>query len=152
MLGCTNYKSDGTGCNAMILSHDFTQDSSRLLVDEHGRLHNSSTKPIYNDVLRNVATIYAKHKSFHFSYMCLIRFLNGESDKSIEAFHLGEESGYGMLKTKKPGFAHTVVKALIELGAIEEFKNEKGYRNLELKMTKLTDEQLLILSKASKKS
>lgn len=152
MLGCTNYKSDGTGCNAMILPHDFTQDSSRLLVDEHGRLHNSSTKPIYNDVLRNVATIYAKHKSFHFSYMCLIRFLNGESDKSIEAFHLGEESGYGMLKTKKPGFAHTVVKALIELGAIEEFKNEKGYRNLELKMTKLTDEQLLILSKASKKS
>ena len=57
-----------------------------------------------------------------------------------------------MLKTKKPGFAHTVVKALIELGAIEEFKNEKGYRNLELKMTKLTDEQLLILAKASKKS
>ena len=38
------------------------------------------------------------------------------------------------------------------LAKIEEFKNEKGYRNLELKMTKLTDEQLLILSKASKKS
>ena len=145
MLGCTNYKPDGTGCNFLMFPGSYTQDKSKILIDKNGRAHNSEMKAEINGLLRAISEIYAK-KTYRFGYKSLINFLMGEEDKAITAFKLNEEPTFGYYKDKKKaGYVHALIKALIDFGVIKEFQNEKGFKNYELIQTELTDEQVISL-------
>ena len=146
VLGCTNYKQDGTGCNFLMFPGTFTQDKSKILIDNKGRAHNSGLKADINRFLLAIFEIYEK-KPFRFNYQSLIRFLMGEEDKSITAFKLIEDPAFGIFKERKAGYVHALVKALIDFGVIKEFQNEKGFKNLDLTQSELSDDQVIALER-----
>ncbi|MDY2913211.1 MAG: UvrD-helicase domain-containing protein [Candidatus Enteromonas sp.] len=144
MLGCTNYKPDGTGCNFTMFPDNYTQDKSKILVDENGRARTSETKGDVVKIVSSIASIYRKTK-YRFSYMTLIRFLMGEEDKAISAFRLSEEESYGLLRGKKSGYAHAIVKALIDLDVLQRVKNDRGFEILELSQDDISDGQISVI-------
>ena len=144
MLGCTNYKTDGTGCNFAMFPGTYTQDKSKILIKEDGRVKNSQAK---QDVLRLVSTIsviYGKMK-YRFGYMTLVKFLAGEEDKAITAFKLMDEDGYGLFKDKKSGYVRSLIGALIDLDVLVRIKNERGFENLDLSQTEINDGQIEVI-------
>ena len=145
MLGCTNYKKDGTGCNFSMYGHNYTQDKSKILVDEKGRVQRSYLKADINKMLDSIDKIYSKYTSFRFSYKCLVNFLSGIEDRTIVAFKLQSEEGYGMFKDKKLFFITKVIGSLYDLDVLEKYKNEKGYENIKLNQNTLTDNQVFAL-------
>jgi hypothetical protein len=46
--------------------------------------------------------------------MTLIKFLMGEEDKAISTFKPSNEEGYRLLRGEKSGYAHAIVKAIID--------------------------------------
>ena len=145
MLGCTNYKKDGTGCNFSMYSNNYTQDKSKIVVMENGRVLKSNIKSEVNKMLENLSNIYSKYQTFKFSYKSLTNFLKGEEDKAILGFKLNEEIGYGMFKDKESYFIPKVISILMDLNVLNRFKNEKGYENINLNQNILADSQVLIL-------
>ena len=73
----------------------------------------------------------------------------GEEDKAILVFKLTEEPSFGLLRErKKAGYTHRLIRGLVDFGALQEFQNEKGFRNLELAQTEMSDEQIILLEQA----
>ncbi|MCR5091911.1 MAG: UvrD-helicase domain-containing protein [Bacilli bacterium] len=148
MLGCTNYKPDGTGCNCMMMPKSYTQDSSKIVKDGNGKLHASNLKADINTIISSISHIYAKKTTFLFNYTSLIRFLTGEEDKAINAFKLNEEEGFGVLSDKKRGYIQFLIRGLIDMGVFLESKDEKGFKKINLITKELPDEQIVVLEKA----
>ena len=63
----------------------------------------------------------------------------GEEDGAISAFKFADEEGYGLFKGRKSGYAHAVIKALIDLDILVRTKNERGFENLELSQDEISD-------------
>ena len=144
MLGCTNYKPDGTGCNFAMFPHNYTQDKSKIIVEDSGRVRSSEVKSDVTKLVASVSNIYKKTK-YRFAYISLIRFLSGEEDKAINAFKLFDENGFGMFKDKKSGYIHSLIKALIDLDILVRTKNDRGYENLELTQHEVSDGQISVI-------
>ena len=145
MLGCTNYKKDGTGCNFSMFGYNYTQDKSKILVTDNGRVLKSNIKAEVNQMLQSIDSIYNKYKSFKFSYKSLVNFLKGDTDKSILGFKLNEENGFGVFKDKESYYVPKVISILFDLNVLARTKNDKGYENVSLNQNSLTDNQVMIL-------
>lgn len=144
MLGCTNYKPDGTGCNFALFPGNYTQEKSRILVDENGKVRNGSMKHDLTQLLAAIANIYGKSK-YRFSYMTLVNFLSGEEDKPIKAFRLNDEASFGLFKEKSTPIIHGMIKGLIDLDILAREKDERGYEKLVLQSAEISDEQVLVI-------
>ena len=143
MLGCTNYKKDGTGCNFMMFGNNFTQDKSKI--NDNERLKQSNLKSDINNMLSAISNIYNKYPLFRFGYKSLINFLIGNEDKAIIDFNLQKEVGYGIYKKKDKALINKIINILYDLKIIEKVKNQKGYENFDFLQNQLTDEQLFVL-------
>ena len=147
MLGCTNYKKDGTGCNFSMLGFNYTQDKSKILKDESGRVLRSDIKSDVNGMLSAISSIYEKYSTFRFGYKTLVNFLNGEEDKAIIQFKLNTEKGYGMFKAKPNYYVSKLIYILLDLNALEKYKNDKGFENLNINQNCVADNQIILLEK-----
>ena len=144
MLGCTNYKPDGSGCNYAMFPQNYTQDKTRILVDENGRVRNSEVKHDVILLLSVIASIY-KTSKYRFSYMALSKFVKGEESKVILSFKLNENDGFGMLKEKSNSYVYFLLKALMDFEILKKVKNEKGFENLELSQETVDDVQIAVI-------
>ena len=147
MLGCTNYKTDGKGCNFSMFGYNFTQDKSEIIVNEDGKLQKTSLKKEINMMLESILLIYKKNSKFLFGYKQLVDFLSGKNDKVIEIFGLDKENGYGMFSDKKEYFIPRLISILVDLNVIEKIKTEKGYFNYLIKQTELSESQIITIDK-----
>ena len=145
MLGCTNYKKDGTGCNCSMFGSNYTQDKTKMIIGDNGRLVISNIKSDVNRMLDIVSRIYNKYPSFTFSYKSLVNFLNGEVDKTILTFKLNDEDGFGIFKDKQSFYSPKIISLLIDLNVIERAKNDKGYENIKLNQNRLNNKQAIML-------
>lgn len=145
MLGCTNYKNDGTGCNFAMFQSNYTQDKGKILVDEKGRVSRSYIKEDINNMIKAISDIYKKYQNFKFGNRSLLDFLVGKEDRVITAFKLQNEYGFGLFKEKKIYFINKIIDSLFDLGVFESFKNEKGFVNIKLMQSKLSDSQVFAL-------
>lgn len=145
ILGCTNYKQDGTGCNFSMFGYNFTQDKSKILIMNNGKVLRSNIKSEVNKMLQGIADIYNKNSNFRFSYKSLINFLKGEEDKTILSFKLNQNFYYGMFKDKESYYVPKVISILLDLNILVRVKNEKGYENIDLCQNILSDNQALII-------
>ena len=145
MLGCTNYKNDGTGCSFTMNQSNYTQDKGKILVDEKGRVSRSFIKEDVNNMIKAISKIYEKYPNFLFGNISLLDFLIGKENKVISAFKLQGEYGFGLFKEKKQYWIKKVIEALFDLGVFESFKNEKGYINIKLLQRELSDSQVFAL-------
>lgn len=102
MLGCTNYKSDKTGCMCMMHPHNYTQDKNKLSINFYDK--NMSIDKMYymgypikqviTLILNTIDNKQLLDRNFRFNYQSLKDFLFGNQSKTIESFKLNEIVGY----------------------------------------------------------
>ena len=131
MLGCTNYKTDGTGCAFAMFGHNYTQDKGKIAIeffDSKVTMKDMVTMgwPIKDLVYGVVGAIKAmddKYKNFELTFMTLVNFLKGESSKAIEAFKMNEIAGFGMVQEKYHKRIYPLLKEMKNQGIIEIVKD-----------------------------
>lgn len=106
MLGCTNYKKDGTGCKGYLTPHNYTQDKSKLAVafyDENMTIDKMifmgyPIKELIDLTINSIKIAENKYHKFKFNFSSLKDFLCGKKSKPITAFKLNEIKNFGSIK------------------------------------------------------
>lgn len=144
MLGCTNYKKDGTGCNFTMYGYNYTQEKGKILIDNDGRIRRSEIKAEINGILGALSNIYTQYSGFKMTHRSLINFFISKEDKTIMSFGLQDKQGYGMFKEKK-GYLKKLIVALYDFDVLKIIQNEKGYKNVHINQDAPTDSQILMI-------
>lgn len=143
MLGCTNYKQDGTGCNISMFKSNYTQDKSKILIDEKGRVRICNSKSEINTMLSSIYNI-SSQLNFNFNSKTLLNFVMGKEDKVLSSFHLPNIEGFGIFKNKEEHTVTKIINALYDLDILEKIKNDK-YTITRIKQDYISDNQLFAL-------
>ena len=106
MLGCTNFKEDGTGCNTYMMSRDYTQDIEELNIRFYDEKTDINKVTICNhyfkemvDTIIEVISYYDK-KKISISPNLLFDILSGGNSKVIMLFNLNKYPKYGYISKK----------------------------------------------------
>ena len=108
MLGCTNYKADGTGCTFAMFNHNYTQDKGKIAIEFFNSkvtikdmvIMGYPIKDLVYVIIKNIKIINEKYSNFELTFMTLVSFLKGQSTKAIETFKINELAGFGMIQEK----------------------------------------------------
>lgn len=142
VLGCTNYKEDGTGCNFIMNPYTYTQNKKQILVDSQGRTYKREFKEELIGIINSTDVIYHKYPKFKFSFSVLRDFLLGQESKAVMAFKLYEEDKYGIYHDRSPSYVANFISALLQIGIMKKYK-EGEYEHYELIYNELTDNQVM---------
>ena len=152
MLGCTNYKKDGTGCNFNMLNRNYTQDKTKILKTSDGRVVRDNFKPLILNVFDSIKEIYTKYPKFRFSVKALVSYLLGEDSKIIDSFKLDEiGNAYGVFKEKTSYVGFRFVNTMVDVGILKKVKNE-SYENLDLNVDSISDELVVSFIRSFKEA
>lgn len=132
MLGCTNYKTDGTGCAFAMFGHNFTQDKSKIAIEFFDSnitikdmvVMGYPIKDLIYGIIEAIKTINGRYKSFDLTFMTLVGFLRGENSKVIEAFKMSDIAGYGMIEDKYYKRIYPLLKEMRNQGIIDIVKEK----------------------------
>ncbi|MCF0126598.1 MAG: UvrD-helicase domain-containing protein [Clostridia bacterium] len=150
MLGCTNYKKDGTGCNFNMLNRNYTQDKTKILKTDDGRIMRDNFKSVILNVFNSIKEIHTRNTKFRFSVKALADYLNGEDTKIIQTFKLNDIGGaYGIFKEKSSYVSFKFINTMIETEILKKVKNG-SYENLEINVDSVSDELIVKFSKIYK--
>ena len=150
MLGCTNYKKDGGGCSGYMFPTNYTQDKSKILKTDNGKVYNNEFKSELLIVLSSMDEIYSKYKKFKFNYVCLKNFIIGNEDKAIKAFKLFEFDAFGIYAQKSQGYVFKFLTALFDYDILEKVKDELKHENIVLNEKSPNDEIIVEIYNAIK--
>lgn len=145
MLGCTNYKKDGSGCNISVFGDNFTQNKKEMIVSSSGKIFKSELILDAITILDSLNSIYSRYSNFKFGFVLLQKFLKGEESRPIVAFKLNNDKNFGALKNKDNNQIKRLINTLITLDVISKDKDDRGYDVLILKQKELSDSQMYIL-------
>ena len=126
MLGCTNYKNDGTGCNFTMHPQNYTQDKSKISIDffdpkmsiEKMLLFGMPIKALVDKTIQSMKDIATAYPSFQMSFMTLASFLKGQKNKVIEIYNLDRINNFGMIEEKYSKRVFPLLKELVNHGII----------------------------------
>lgn len=139
VLGCTNYKKDGFGCNFKMFNRNYSQDKNKILKTNDGHVIRCDYKSIILNVYNSIKTIYEKYPKFRFSIKSLADYLRGEETKAIVSFKLYDLGvSYGIFKEKQPYISYKFINALIYCEILRQFK-KNNYENLDLALDCIDD-------------
>lgn len=132
MLGCTNYKSDGTGCTFAMFNHNYTQDKGKIAIeffDSKVTMKDMVTmgypiKDLVYGVIGVIKIMNEKYKNFELTFMTMVNFLKGEISKAIEAFKMNEIAGFGMIQEKYHKRIYPLLKEMKNQGIIDIVKDK----------------------------
>lgn len=132
MLGCTNYKPDGTGCSFAMFSHNYTQDRGQIAIeffDSKVSMKDMVTmgypiKDLVYNIINVINKIISSYKNFDLTFMTLVNFLKGTETKAIEAFKMNELPGYGFINEKYHKRIVPLLKEMKNQGIIDIVKDK----------------------------
>lgn len=136
MVGCTNYKSDKTGCMFMMPQQLYTQSKS-LLATRFYDSKMSIKKMVYLDypikdlvdlVITSLLNVEKKYKNFKFNYQSLKDFLTGNYSKTINTFKLDEIDGFNMINIKYEKKLYKLFDCLVKFDII--VKDKEKYNSI----------------------
>ena len=148
MLGCTNYKADGTGCSFVMHAGNYTQDRNKIAIefyDSRATLENMIVmdypiKELVYNILDSIKEINKSYPTIELTFMTLVRFLKGDTNRAIEFFKMNERSGYGMIQEKYHRRVVPFLKEMAKQNVLEIVKNE--YEVVHISNPKPDDEAL----------
>lgn len=142
MLGCTNYKKDGTGCNFSMNNWNYTQDKDKILITDDGKVVKSDYKYVLIEVFDFLKTVKSLYPKFSLSVKCLADYLSANESKTISTFHLNNiGNAYGIFSDKKTYFSYKFINAMKDSEIITIAK-ENNYENIHLNINVLSDEAI----------
>jgi DNA helicase-4 len=132
MLGCTNYKPDGTGCSFAMFPHNYTQDKGQIAIeffDSKVSMKDMVTmgypiKDLVYNIINIINKIIGSYKNFELTFMTLVSFLKGQETKAIEAFKMNELPGYGFINEKYHKRVVPLLKEMKNQGIIDIVKDK----------------------------
>ena len=151
MLGCTNYKKDGTGCKGYLMPYNYTQDKSKLAVafyDKNMTLDKMifmgyPIKELVTLTLDSIKLVESKYPKFKFNFSSLKDFLSGKESKTIVSFKLNEIKTFGMIKQE---YHKRIEPFLNELVKEEILKIDKdNYNAISVINNNIDDEMLKVI-------
>ena len=132
MLGCTNYKTDGTGCSFAMFPKNYTQDKGKIAIEfydskltlENMVIMGYPIKDLIFGIINSISRITELRKGFELTFMTFVSFLKGKTCKSIETFKLDEIQGYGFVTER---FHNRIIPLLKEMKTLDiiDIKKEK---------------------------
>ena len=147
MLGCTNYKKDGTGCKGfMLLPYNYTQDKSRLAVAFYDKsmtldkmvFMGYPIKELVTLTIESIKLVETRYPKFKFNFSSLRDFLSGKESKTIVSFKLNEIKTFGMIKQE---YHKRIEPFLNELVKEEILKIDKdNYNAISIVKNEIDDE------------
>ena len=148
MLGCTNYKTDGTGCTFAMFNHNFTQDKGIIAAEffdanvtiEDMVIMGYSIKDLIYGIIDAIKIMNNKYKNFELNFVTLVNFLKGETTKTIESFNINEIPGFGMIQEKYHKRVYPLLKEMKNESIIDIVKEK--YEIVKLINEKPDDETL----------
>ena len=145
VLGCTNYKADGTGCNTIMLPHNYTQDKEELGIrfyDENVDIHNVYICGHRLIELVNVTLeVLGKYENLKLSFgpKMLFSLLSGEHTKMIDQFKMYNNPRFGFLMPEDKSKFYSVFSALKEARIIDVNVADYGRITVLKKKLKIED-------------
>lgn len=145
VLGCNNYKLDGTGCNTIMMPYNYTQDKEELIIrfcDKNVDVHN-----IYIcghrlielvNVILEVVSRYENLKT-SFGPKMLFSLLSGEHTKMIDQLRMDKNPRFGYLTTDDKRKFYVVFKALKDARIIDVNMADYGRVRVLKKKLKIED-------------
>lgn len=132
VLGCNNYKADGTGCNTILFPYNYTQDKEELSIkfcDENIDINNLSfcdhNLIEYINVVIDVLNQY-KDLRISFGPKMLFQVLAGEHSKIIDQFKMYNNRWFGYLDSNDKRKFYMLFSALKEAEIIMVDNNDYG--------------------------
>ena len=125
VLGCTNYKSDGTGCNTIMFPHNYTQDKEELSIrfyDENVDIHNVMVcGHRFIELINVILDVLKQYKDLRISFgpKMLYQVLSGEHSKMIDQFKMYNNKWFGFITSDDKGKFYSVFSALKEARIID---------------------------------
>ena len=147
ILGCTNYKQDGTGCNTTMNISNYTQDKEKLTFKldsiENIIFCGLPIKELLINIYEIINKPKKKYDTFHISEKSVIDVLTGKETKTISTFKLKELNAYQSIDAK---FNKKLWVLLNELEKEQIISVDKeNFNTITILKEKLTKDDLEIL-------
>ena len=138
ILGCTNYKKDGTGCNYVINSQSFEETWEKTCHRKANYQQGGKKLPINQCVLAGypIADLLkiirfpivkiSKEKKFNFNKFSLTDFLVGKTTKASEIYQLDQCKAFGCVEKQYEKILLALIERLPDFGFLS-FTNDKYY-------------------------
>lgn len=143
ILGCTNYKRDGSGCNCTMQVSNYTQNFDEIIIGDNGKIICDELKVKIVTSLEAFKEITNNYPSFNFTINQYSKFLMGESTKAITSFKLDKVNGFGIFKDDFENISRSLIEKFLILGLLTNAKDKNGYEIITLGSKTLNDETLI---------
>ncbi len=149
VLGCSNYKKDGTGCNTIMMPYNYTQDREEFKIKFYNKnidineimLCGHPFKELVNTILKEIEK-YQNNK-FSVGSKILFALLSGEKKDIIINLDMINDPYYGYINSKDRNKFFSLLNSLKENGIISIDNN--NYGKINLIKTKLEDNDYKII-------
>lgn len=149
MLGCSNFKPDGTGCSTYMMSYDYTQDLEELNIRFYDEKTDIDKVRICNHLFKEMVNIIIEtinsYSNFKLSVgsKLLFSILSGEMSPVIVSFKLYNDSRFGFIKENDKRKFYALLFAMRDEKIIAV--DEKNYGKLIVIKDKLTENDYIII-------
>lgn len=151
MLGCTNYKKDGTGCKGHLMVYNYTQDKSKLAVEFYEEnmtidkmvFMGHPIKELVFLTLESIRIIQTKYPKFSFSYNSLKDFLLGKESKTITSFKLNELRTFGLIKKEHSRKIDSFIQELVNNEILKIDK--ENYNSISIINNQINEEMIKVM-------
>ena len=150
MLGCTNYRIDGKGCNYAIQADNYSDNWEQVSRKCGNYFSGDKVLPIdkcllasypvmvFLKIIRYCVGKLSLEKHFNFNAMSLVSFLIGEETNALSAYHLTEDKAFGCINAKSKKLLFACIRTLVEFGFLEEEKEQ--YHHLHYLNKEITED------------
>lgn len=149
MLGCTNYKPDGTGCSFAMFKDNYTQDRGKIAIEFFDAnvsikdmvIMGYQIKELVYCIINIINKIIEMHNNFDLTFLTLTNFLKGKTNKAIEVYKLDQLPWYGLIEEKFHNRVTPLLKEMKNQGIIDI--NEEKYGIVKVLNSQPDDETLM---------
>lgn len=149
MLGCSNYKLDGTGCSAYMMTYNYTQDREELNIrycDENTDLNKiiicgHNFKDMVNIILQTINSY--KDSKFSVGPKVLFSILSGEHTKTIDNYKMYNNPNFGIINPDDKKKYYSLFRALKEENFIKI--DENNYNRISILKEQLNENDYKVI-------
>ena len=132
MLGCTNYRPDGTGCSFAMFQNNYTQDKEKIAIEFFDSkvtikdmvVMGYPIKDLVYRIIKIINEINNHYHNFDLTFMTFVFFLQGKHSASIDKFRMNTLPGYGLIESKHHRKVVPFLKELKSQGIIDVVKEK----------------------------